>query len=130
MLFRSQPIEPYLPFADATACAAYDQWPYGLQNRVGFSARFPSEQLVKQLVARPTTFLVGGLDVFPLFGFDGSCAAMAQGSTRLARAFAYGRYLREKFDAKHPVQMIAACGHSARCMFTAELALPLLFPAQ
>lgn len=42
-------------------------------------------QLVKQLVARPVTYLLGQVDVLPLGGFDSSPNAMAQGPTRRAR---------------------------------------------
>ena len=82
----------------------------------------------KQLSARPTTYLLGGLDILPLFGFDGSCAAMAQGPTRLARGLAFGKYVNERFGAKHSSVIVPACGHNARCMFTDNAALTLLFP--
>jgi hypothetical protein len=34
--------------------------------------------------------LLGELDILPLVSFDISCAAMAQGSYRLARGMAFG----------------------------------------
>jgi hypothetical protein len=34
----------------------------------------------------------------------------------------------ERYGAAHRTVVVPACGHSARCMFTAEAALPLLFP--
>jgi len=61
-------------------------------------------------------------------GFDSSCPAMAQGATRLARGQAFATYVNTKFDAQHKAQVVSLCGHNARCMFTAEPALPLLFP--
>jgi hypothetical protein len=72
--------------------------------------------------------LLGELDILPLGGFDGSCRAMAQGPTRLARGQAFARYVNEKFGAKHTVTIVPLCGHNARCMFTSEAALPLVFP--
>jgi len=68
--------------------------------------------------------------VLPLYGFDSSCPAMAQGPTRLARGLAYARYVSEKFGAQHRTLVVPACGHSARCMFTADPVLPLLFPKE
>ena len=53
---------------------------------------------------------------------------MAQGPTRLARGLAYARYVNERFGAQHNTLVVPACGHSARCMFTADRVLPLFFP--
>jgi pimeloyl-ACP methyl ester carboxylesterase len=118
----------FAAFADARNCTTYDTWPYGLNGRIGYSTRLDDEQLRKQLAARPTTYLLGELDILPLYGFDSSCPAMAQGPTRLARGLAYVRYIGEKFNAQHKSLVVAACGHNARCMFTADPVLPLLFP--
>jgi hypothetical protein len=53
---------------------------------------------------------------------------MAQGPTRLARGQAFGKFVNQKLGAKHHVVVVPLCGHNARCMFTSEAALPLLFP--
>jgi hypothetical protein len=119
----------FRPMGDGRGCTTYDQWPYGMQNRSGYSASQSDDQLKRQLAARPTTYLLGELDILPLGGFDGSCAAMAQGPTRLARGQAFGRYVNEKLGAHHEVKVVPLCGHNARCMFTSEVALPLIFPA-
>ncbi len=117
-------------FGGGRGCTTYDQWPYGLKSRTGYTAKIADEDLKKQLAARPVTYLLGELDILPLGGFDGSCQAMAQGPTRLARGEAYGKYANEKYGAKHTVKIVPLCGHNARCMFTSEPALPLIFPAQ
>jgi hypothetical protein len=52
---------------------------------------------------------------------------MAQGPTRLARGFAYAKFLTDTLQAKHPAVLVPACGHNARCIFSAESALPYLF---
>jgi pimeloyl-ACP methyl ester carboxylesterase len=122
------PPAPFVSFPDARNCTTYDNWPYGFQKRTGYSATVTDDQLKTQLAARPTTYLLGGLDILPLFGFDGSCSAMAQGPTRLARGLAFGRYVNEKYGARHKTLVIAACGHNARCMVTADAALPVIFP--
>jgi hypothetical protein len=122
------PPPPFVPFSDAVNCTTFDAWPYGLQNRKGYAGKLSDEELKNQMIARPTTYLLGGLDILPLFGFDASCSAMAQGPTRLARGLAFGRYMNEKFGAQHNVLVVPSCGHNARCMFTAEAALPLIFP--
>ncbi len=117
----------FRPPGDARNCTTYDQWPFGLNNRSGYSAKQTDDQIRKQLVARPTTYLLGELDILPLGGFDGSCPAMAQGPTRLARGQAFAKYVREKFGAKHTVIVVPLCGHNARCIFTSEAALALIF---
>ena len=122
------PPPPFVPYADAPNCTTYDQWPYGLLHRVGYAARIPDGVLKKQLAARPATYLLGGLDILPLFGFDGSCAARAQGPTRLARGLAFARHVTERYLAEHQTLIVPSCGHNARCMFTADDVLPLLFP--
>ena len=115
-------------FGDARNCTTYDNWPYGLKNRTGYAAKLPDDQLKKQLAARPVTYLLGELDILPLAGFDSSCPAMAQGPTRLARGQNYAAYVKAKYTAPHQVVVVPLCGHNARCMFTAEIALPILFP--
>jgi len=115
-------------FSDARNCTTYDRWPYGLQDRTGYSAQLTADQLKKQLAARPVTYLLGEIDILPLGGFDNSCPALAQGSTRLARGLAFAGYVNHKYGAHHHAVVVPLCGHNARCMFTAEPALPILFP--
>jgi pimeloyl-ACP methyl ester carboxylesterase len=115
-------------FSGTRDCTTFDQWPYGLKDHTGYSAKQTDEQMRKQLASRPTTYLLGELDVLPLGGFDGSCRAMAQGPTRLARGEAFGKFVNEKLGAHHAITIVPLCGHNARCMFTSEAALPLLFP--
>ena len=120
----------FISFSDARNCTTYDSWPYGLQHRVGYAARLTDERIKTQLASRSATYLLGGLDILPLFGFDGSCSANAQGPTRLARGLAFSRYVVERFGAKHEAVIVPACGHNARCMFTDNTALGVLFPKQ
>jgi hypothetical protein len=126
----ASPPPPFGPFADARNCTGYDSWPYGLRDRAGYSARISDDDLKRQLAARPVTYVLGGLDILPLFGFDGSCAAMAQGPTRLARGLAYARYVVDRHGAQHKTLLVPSCGHNARCMFTVESVLPLAFPRE
>jgi pimeloyl-ACP methyl ester carboxylesterase len=117
-------------FGDGRNCTTFDNWPYGMENRgSGYASKIPDDQLKKQLVSRPTVYLLGQIDILPLGGFDGSCPAMAQGPTRLARGQAFGTLMTTKYGAKdHKVVEVELCGHNARCMFTSETALPIVFP--
>lgn len=119
-LFRS--------LGDGSGCSGYDQWAYGFKNRTGYTAKLSDEQLARQLASRPTTYLLGQVDILPLSGFDSRCQAMAQGPTRQARGQAYARYVNEKLGGNHRVVVVTGCGHNGRCMFTSNPALPLLFP--
>ena len=124
------PPQAFVPLPDAGNCTTYDNWPYGLQHRVGYAAKLSDEQLKKQLSSRGATYLLGGLDILPLFGFDSSCAAAAQGPTRLARGLAFSHYVAERLGAKHEAVIVPACGHNGRCMFTDDASLGVLFPKQ
>jgi pimeloyl-ACP methyl ester carboxylesterase len=118
----------FRPFGDARNCTTFNHWPYGLEGRTGYAAQLSDDDLKKQLASRPAVYLLGELDILPLGGFDNSCPAMAQGPTRLARGQAFGKFVNEKLGAKHQVTVVPLCGHNARCMFTSDTALPLLFP--
>ena len=118
-------------FGDGRNCTTFNQWPYGIEGRKsGYTAKLTEEQLKQQLASRPVTYLLGEIDVLPLGGFDNSCPAMAQGPTRRARGEAFQKYVTEKIGAKHPAVIVPLCGHNARCMFTADIAAPLLYPKQ
>lgn len=113
---------------DGRACEHFNWWPYGLAERRGYAGKTSADKLRQQWAARPTTYLLGEGDVRPIDGFDASCAAMAQGATRLARGRAFAAYVNERLGAHHVVAVVPACGHDALCMLTADAALPVLFP--
>jgi pimeloyl-ACP methyl ester carboxylesterase len=115
------------PF-DATKAPSFNRWPMGLENLTGYVEKTTAEQLKKQLVERPTTYLLGQVDTLPLGGFDSSPNAMAQGPTRRARGEAFYKYVTEQLGAKHAIQVVSECGHNARCMFTTDAVLPVIFP--
>ena len=114
--------------AETAGCANYDIGPTVHGSRTGYTGKITDEQLKKQLAARPTTYLLGEIDILPLGGFDSSCSAMAQGPTRLARGQAFAKYVNEKYGAKHQTIIVPLCGHNARCMYTSETALPHPLP--
>jgi len=101
-------------FGDARNCTTYDNWPYGLKNRSGYTAKLSDDQLKQQLAARAVTYLLGEIDILPLGGFDSSCPAMAQGATRLARGQAFASYVAAKYKAQHKAVVVPLCGHNAR----------------
>lgn len=120
----------YGAFAGGTCAATYDKWPYGLEDRTGgYTAGMSDDQLKKQLVGRPTTYLLSQVDVLPLGGFDGSCSAMAQGATRRARGEAFVKFITDQLGAKQAkIQIVPECGHNDRCVYTTPEVLPVIFP--
>ena len=120
----------YGPF-DATKDPNYDRWPYGLEDRTtGYTVKMSDQQLLKQLVSRPTTYVLSQVDTLPLGGFDGSPSAMAQGATRRARGEAYVKYINDKLGAKAGVIIVPECGHNDRCVYTTDSVLSVIFPKQ
>lgn len=117
----------YGPF-DAAKAPNFNRWPAGLENRTGYTAAMSDDQLKKQLVERPTTYLLGQVDVLPLGGFDSSPTAMAQGPTRRARGEAFVKYVNETLGAKHTALIVSECGHNDRCVFTTNAVFPVIFP--
>jgi pimeloyl-ACP methyl ester carboxylesterase len=113
---------------DATKAPNYNRWPAGLETLAGYTVNMTREQLVKQLVERPTTYLLGQVDVLPLGGFDSSPNAMAQGPTRRARGEAFFKYVNETLGAKHNAIIVPECGHNDRCVFTTNVVFPVIFP--
>jgi pimeloyl-ACP methyl ester carboxylesterase len=122
------PPPAFVAFADAKNCTGYDVWPYGLKARIGYASALSDEQITEQLVTRSVTYLLGEADVLPLGVFDTSCPAMAQGPTRLGRGLAFYRYVNESLHAHHNLVVVPFCSHSQRCIFTSDVALPLIFP--
>jgi pimeloyl-ACP methyl ester carboxylesterase len=117
----------YGPF-DAGKAPNYDKWPSGLEDLAGYVAGESADQLRKQLVERPTTYLLGQVDVLPLGGFDSSPNAMAQGPTRRARGEAFFKYVNETMGAHHNAIIVPECGHNDRCIFTTDIVFPVIFP--
>jgi len=115
------------PF-DSTKAPNYNKWPAGLIGRTGYTAGMSDDQLRKQLVERPTTYLLGQVDVLPLGGFDSSPNAMAQGPTRRARGEAFFKYVSETLGAKHNAIIVSECGHNDRCIFTTNTVFSTIFP--
>lgn len=113
---------------DASKAPRYNQWPSGLDSLSGYVAGMTADQLRKQLVERPTTYLLGQVDVLPLGGFDSSPNAMAQGPTRRARGEAFVKYVNERMGAKHSAIIVPECGHNDRCIYTTNVVFPVIFP--
>lgn len=117
------------PF-DSTKAPRYDRWPAGLRDRNRYAAGMSDAQLRKQLAERPTTYLLGQVDVLPLGGFDSSPSAMAQGPTRRARGEAFFKFVTDSLGAHHRAIIVPECGHNDRCIYTTDVVFPVIFPRE
>lgn len=114
---------------DASRARNYDKWPAGLDSLSGYTAAMTADQLRRNLVERPVTYLLGQVDVLPLGGFDSSPTAMAQGPTRRARGEAFFKYVTEVMGARNSKAIIVPeCGHNDRCIYTTNAVFPVIFP--
>jgi pimeloyl-ACP methyl ester carboxylesterase len=121
--------ESFRNYADRRNCTTYNQWMHGLDNLKGYAASLTAEQIRTQVLNRPVTYLLGELDTLPIAGFDQSCISMAQGPSRFDRGKAYFAHVKTKHKAKdHALVPVPLCGHNNRCIWTADVALPILFP--
>lgn len=113
---------------DASKVPGYNRWPAGLDSVVGYAAGESPDQLRHQLATRPTTYLLGQVDVLPLGGFDSSPSAMAQGPTRRARGEAFTKFVADSLGGHPTTIIVPECGHNDRCIFTTDVVFPAIFP--
>ena len=116
----------FAPF-DAAQCRGFDQWKYGM---AGAPSSIAPAALERSYAARNVIYLLGGADTDPNHpALDKSCAAEAQGPTRLTRGQAYFRYLtaREGTALTHHLYLIPGVGHDGYRMLTSACGLAALF---
>jgi hypothetical protein len=114
------------PF-DARRCPDYDQWKYGM---AGAPSSIEAAALEQAYAGREVIYLLGGADTDPNHpALDKSCAAEAEGPTRLTRGQAYFRYLTARDGAAltHRLHMIPGVGHDGYRMLTSACGLAALF---
>ncbi|MEX3918090.1 alpha/beta hydrolase [Paraburkholderia sp. BR10872] len=117
------------PF-DASRCADFDHWKYGMENRPASIAGRTPAQLEADYVKRRIVYLAGGNDDDPASAsLDKRCAARAQGAQRVARAQGFYRYL----QTRHPnglnqtFHIVPGVGHDGARMLTSSCALATMF---
>lgn len=114
----------------AHSCPGFDGWKYGLKNMPFYSGKETVAEIEKAYVKRDVTYLVGELDTdrnHP--ALDKSCAAEAQGESRLQRGQNYFQYLQKR----HPdglnqrLIIVPKVGHSGDGIFTSPEGQATLF---
>lgn len=115
---------------DASRCADFNRWKYGMEHRPAFIAERTPAQLEADYVKRRIVYLAGGNDDDPAsVSLDKSCAAQAQGAQRVARAQGFYRYL----QTRHPdglnqtFHIVPGVAHDGARMLTSSCALATLF---
>jgi hypothetical protein len=120
--------EEFRTYTDRRNCTTYNDWMHGLDKLKGYAAAFSADQIREQYLERPVTYLMGELDTLPIAGFDSSCISMAQGPSRFDRAKAYFAHVTKLKAKDHTFVPVPLCGHNARCVWTSDKALPVVFP--
>ena len=121
------------PYADAKAddrCAAVGHWPYGFEGALPPYVQVTAARAEATYMAQNIVYLLGTADVDPQHPeLDRSCAAEAQGATRLERGRAYIDALRarEGGHLAHRVVEVPGVGHSGRAMFLSVPGVATLF---
>ncbi len=82
-------------------CPGFDRYAYGVEVRNAYGRILTRQQVEANAQSRPVRYVVSRLTE-PGAGtlLDASCAAEAQGATRLARALSYYRYLQATFGTR------------------------------
>jgi pimeloyl-ACP methyl ester carboxylesterase len=121
------------PHADAKTddqCAAVGRWPYGFEGALPPYVQVTAARAEATYVTQNIVYLLGTADVDPQHPeLDRSCAAEAQGATRLERGRAYIDALRVR-EGGHFAQRVVevpGVGHSGRAMFTSVPGVATLF---
>jgi pimeloyl-ACP methyl ester carboxylesterase len=113
-------------------CPGFDHYKYGLEAPNPYVASQTLQALMSHYARQQVIYLLGSLDADAAHPFlDHSCAAEAQGPTRLARGQAYYRYLplvlgREVMRRHHQV-LVEGVGHDHQGMFQSPCGVAWLF---
>jgi pimeloyl-ACP methyl ester carboxylesterase len=121
----------FAPFPQ-TQCRGFDHYKYGLKAPNAYVVAQTPQALMSRYARQQVIYLLGTLDADAAHPFlDRSCAAEAQGPTRLARGQAYYQYLplvlgHEVVQRQHRV-LIEGVGHDHQRMFQSPCGVAWLF---
>lgn len=113
------------PVAD---CPATDEWKYGLRNPPAYITDPARAEAV--YLSRDVIYLLGEADTDPAHpALDRSCAAMAQGATRLERGMLFMFHLEVRHPnlVHHRVVGLPGVGHDARRVFASVCGVAAVF---
>jgi pimeloyl-ACP methyl ester carboxylesterase len=111
-------------------CKQFNAWKFGLQRASPYLGAPSATELETNYISRSVTYLLGGDDDDPNGpDIDKTCAAEAQGMTRLERGTNYFKYLRSRHSTglEHRVLLVPGVAHNAQKMFTSACGIYSLF---
>ncbi|GAA5168644.1 hypothetical protein GCM10023321_63050 [Pseudonocardia eucalypti] len=109
------------------SCGEYDDYKYGLKNRVRYMKEVSDADLVSRYTHARVMYLSGGADTGDE-SLDEDCGAMLQGKNRLIRSINYFNYIRTKFPgAPHERAQVSGTGHDRESMFASPEAERVVF---
>lgn len=109
------------------SCGEYDDYKYGLKNRVRYMKEVSDADLVSRYTHARVMYLSGGADTGNE-SLDEDCGAMLQGKNRLIRSINYFNYIRTKFPgAPHERAQVSGTGHDRESMFASPEAERVVF---
>lgn len=116
----------------AQTCPGFDEWKYGLNKMPFYSGKETPAEIEKAYVKRDVTYLLGELDTdrnHP--ALDKTCAAEAQGESRLQRGQNYFEYLEKRHSEGMNQHLVTVpnVGHSGDGIFTSPEGQAVLFKA-
>ncbi len=110
------------------ACADYDDWHYGLQNRNTYANALPATVIRQNLTSRDVIVMVGSADTLTA-DLDVSCGANMQGARRYQRGLTLMNYMNALNPGNgHRLVTVPGVGHSNLAMFTSPDGRRVLFP--
>jgi len=116
---------------DSQLCKDYDQYRYGMKGMVSYANGMDGIALFQRYRQRQVTYLAGTADNDPNHRvLDKSCAAEAEGPTRIERARAYWRYelyLAGQALPQHRRYEVTDVGHDQGKMFGSQCGMQILF---
>lgn len=117
----------------ATSCPDYNQYRYGLQQLPAYAQLRDGPALMRRFLQRQVDYLAGTADRDPNHPLlDKSCAAEAQGDSRLARAHFYWLYELQAAimqTNRHSYTEVLGVAHQQSRMFGSVCGARLLFDA-
>ncbi|TVQ53068.1 MAG: alpha/beta fold hydrolase [Phycisphaerales bacterium] len=113
-------------------CPSFNHYTRGSERLNRYMSRVGLARLREQYAARSVTYIMGAEDNDPEGAYlDRSCGALLQGPHRLARAQTYHDYLAyrlgEEVHERHRLYVLEGVGHSARRIFTSDIAVRTIF---
>lgn len=121
-----------VPVVEGESCPDFNQYKYGLEDRVEYMTRRPVEEMLAGFEDREVLLFQGTADSDPQGGgLDRDCPGLMQGRFRLERGKRYYEYLGHFFGPQvyetKSIVLVPDVGHSSSKMFISEPGKRIIF---